>query len=99
MKFDVKNKKKLVQLVHGFGLIYESKGANDKGITYEEIVSREPLRVGMISSIHSKFTRSVCDAYLGIFPQINPEKNKDQFKTWLQDTYQQIPEAAKYIFD
>ena len=98
MKFDVKNKKKLVQLVQGFGLIYESKGPQDKGITYEEIVSRDPLRVGIISSIHNNFTRGVCDVYLGIFPQSRPEENKDSFQSWLQETYQKIPDAAKYLF-
>ena len=99
MKFDVKTGERLDILLIGYGLIYESKGPSDKGITCEEIVSREPLRVGIVSTIHSKFTRSVCDAHLGIFPQSRPEENKDAFKTWIQDTYNGIPSAAEYLFE
>ena len=69
MKFDVKTGERLDILLIGYGLIYESKGPSDKGITCEEIVSREPIRVGIISTVHERFTRNPEDGHLGIFSQ------------------------------
>jgi|SaaInlStandDraft_4_1057021.scaffolds.fasta_scaffold22264_2 hypothetical protein len=99
MKFDVKTGERLDILLIGYGLIYESKGPSDKGITCEEIVSREPIRVGIISTVHERFTRNPEDGHLGIFSQTNPVENSDYFYDWLQEQYGKTPEAAKYLFE
>ena len=99
MRFNIKTEKPLEQLAVGFGLVYETKGAEDQGVTYSEIIKRDPIRVGIIDTIHERFTRVVNDCHLGVFPQSRPKENKDVFKSWLQETYHQIPEAAKYLFE
>ena len=98
MKFNVLTRERLDQLQIGYGLVYESKENQDRaGI--ESIMSREPVRVGIISTVHKPFTRNPEERHLGIFPQCNPTENKDKFKTWLQETYNGIPEKAKYLFE
>ncbi|MBT4651545.1 hypothetical protein HOC13_03405 [Candidatus Woesearchaeota archaeon] len=98
MKFDVKTGERLDILLIGYGLIYESKGPQDRA-SVEHILKREPIRVGIISTVHERFTRNPEDGHLGIFSQTNPVENSDYFYDWLQEQYGKTPEAAKYLFE
>ena len=98
MKFNVKTGERLDMLSIGYGLVYESKGSQDR-TNFGDILKREPIRVGIISTVHERFTRNPEEGHLGIFPQSEPTEHKEEFQTWLQETYPQIPEAAKYLFE
>ncbi|MBT4651190.1 hypothetical protein HOC13_01580 [Candidatus Woesearchaeota archaeon] len=98
MKFNVITGERLDMLLIGYGLVYESKYSQDRE-SIEDIMGREPIRIGIISTVHERFTRNPENGHLGMFPQHRPAENKDAFKIWLQDTYQKIPEVAKYLFD
>jgi len=98
MKFDVKTGERLDMLLIGYGLIYESKGPQDRA-SVEDILKREPIRVGIISTVHERFTRNPEDGHLGIFSQTNPVENSDYFYDWLQEQYEKIPAAAEYLFE
>jgi hypothetical protein len=99
MKFNVITGERLDQLVIGYGLVYESKDSQDQGIDYRDILKKELIRVGIIFTIHKPFTRNPENGHLGIFPQFSPAQEKDQFNTWLQETYGEIPSKAEYLFE
>jgi len=63
----------------------------------ETIISREPLQVVPTHDEEKNFQYFKYDAFnfhLGVF-----DGKKSEFQTWLEETYPQIPEAAKYLFE
>ena len=97
MKFDVKTGKAPHYICNGYVLLYQSEYNKDVGKSPLEIILREPEMVSSIRDENDNFKKieySINDFHLGVFPG-----KKEEFKSWLQETYTKIPDAAKYLFE
>ena len=99
MKFNVKPEE-ILGNCFGYLLLYpmgENFDRNpDRKKNIETIIAREPVQVVPTHDEEKNFHYFEYDAFnyhLGVFDGKKPE-----FLIWLQETYLQIPEAAKYLF-